>query len=557
MDTEFYNAFIDFCKYFSKYKDLSTITGSNVAGYKTSRIKSNSNFRSAIYRANNNFEFYISDLLITMYNLFLVFDKIDFDSDKISEEYDNLTPILQLLHTCCHDYTKIQNKTLSDVQKNKLLAIKEKFIRHFDTDFFDDFQSSQTTRLSTSMNNAKQKNTDQNNLNLSCIKNLISDEIKNHFESLKIKTSSQPSTNTVQNENENESQKNQVPIYEKRIKHCLMKKLKAENHIKIIEGHETLPKTVPESMRYYHFPKPFFPHHKKFVEGYNKIIEETQTKIHQYIKEIINEDIQSYMKEIDEIKIKLVQDSLYNNDNIDEYVNNLQKDEEVELTKTFYDSDKKLKECKLLNYSTEYKAIEFVTKNTTSTPKTAKKTKKTPRKSISINEDSSQIQQNKKYKPNETPKSILVNKNNTNNNSIISLSSQEEYQSKNESNRSKYKTYNHHRNSNYQQQNYNNKPTNRHGNRQQLQHNTQSNQSGNHNHTYQNRNNNYYGQDYKHSLPFERESQNKSFNRNKNYHSKKLDTNQDSVNDEKNINRQPRKNFHHDRNQHRPYRNMN
>ena len=209
-----------------------------------------------------------------------------------------------------------------------------------------------------------------------------------------------------------------------------------------------------------------FQHNQKYIDKHNTIIEETQAKFQELIIETINEDITIFDTEITQIKQKLIEHKLYTNDNVNEYVNKLEKNQEKELTEFFISADKQLQKTKDINYQTKYKILE--NKPSTSTPK--KNTKRRKTRSISFSDENNKSHyKNKKLRIN---KSILKNNNtNDNDNSIISISSSESDSRQHKTNTSKLLNINSSNNSNHSNystksnfhyhNNTNNKPTRR------------------------------------------------------------------------------------------------
>ena len=100
-----------------------------------------------------------------------------------------------------------------------------------------------------------------------------------------------------------------------------------------------------------------FPHNKTFLSKFNTIIKNTQCEIMNLIIETANDEINSCEKQIEDLKLKLVNDTLYTNDNISAYVNKLFSKVELSLEKVFRDSDEKLKEIINSKTPTEYSVL--------------------------------------------------------------------------------------------------------------------------------------------------------------------------------------------------------
>ena len=87
-----------------------------------------------------------------------------------------------------------------------------------------------------------------------------------------------------------------------------------ENHQVIFKIHQEK-NSVPNSLFFYNFPKPFFGYDQNFVEGYNQLINFFQDKCIKLIEDTIEQKIENLNQEIETIQntIKAADESFNEN----------------------------------------------------------------------------------------------------------------------------------------------------------------------------------------------------------------------------------------------------
>jgi hypothetical protein len=154
-----------------------------------------------------------------------------------------------------------------------------------------------------------------------------------------------------------------------------------------------------------------YPHNSTFVSKLNIIIKKYQIEAMDLIIETCDEDKAVYEKQIDEIKSKLIENSLYTEQNVSSYMNKLYSKAEISLEKTFRDSDEKLKEIINSNNPKEYSVLETPPNN------------KSLNSSNNYNDSNDNRKSKKRKRSNNiqfTPSSILKSNNNS---SVLNQSS--------------------------------------------------------------------------------------------------------------------------------------
>ena len=362
---------VDFCKYFISYSsNFNKLSGGNIAGYKSKH----KNCYSVIKSSNADADIFLDNFLESSFNIITAFELTNlFDSsEKIADEYDQISIVLQFIFLCCHRSTQLSNKTLSSTQVTELEKVKSHFAQHFEDEFYNSFEE----KFIKQHNNSRSSN-QQLNVNefaselLSVIRSLSSQStiISHNSNNNAIST-----TNTTQMSNMINSNlsTNSLSI-EESLMHYLTKILKLKSHLNVMKTHKHGSLTTPKQFAYNRFPRPFFGHNKNFIEKYNIIIKEAQKSIFDLIETTIEEELQEYTNSILNLKKTLINNKLYDESNIDSYMNKLESKAENNLDKFLKSADEAAKKIKNSNFKTEYEVLSPSKKTYNSSPQNESK----------------------------------------------------------------------------------------------------------------------------------------------------------------------------------------
>ena len=364
-DLTFFNELVEFCKYFMKYEFIiNNLSGHNIGAYK----KYYKDHTLLTFTNVNKENFSKENFLDVVYQLLCKFDQLKaFNDEKmITEHYENIGIILRLLNVCISSSTIISNNKLDNSQINDLNEIKNKFVQHFSQEeLLINLQNTQNKPSNVTMtlrNKNDQCNSEINDqsITLNLLKEFILNTVKNE---LGKNNNSENSNDEIICISEN---KKMVPSkFKTEISKLINKRLRFQNHREIFACHKKN-QTLPNNLHYLSFPRPFLTTNKDFINEFNEIIKESQEKIFSLITKYVDSEIEDCTNEIEILKARLVQEKLYNDDNIDSFVSNLLEIEEVKLKKEFVEKDEKLKRLIMKQKEADYKSCYEVSQNITS-----------------------------------------------------------------------------------------------------------------------------------------------------------------------------------------------
>lgn len=257
---ELHSLVFEFCSYFND--KVSSLKDTNIRGFKNTNI-----YKNKLITTWNELgldELKIDNFMVATIVIMNKYDKSDFVKRNIhlNKESD---VIFKFVSNILKTGTRIDDKILEEKEKDKLRLIHSKLSTLF---INDDGVTSYLEKL-------------------------IEERLKRFTMPI-----SKPEQSYKEDDNVLCAKNNPSFI---RVKRIYNKHIRYNNHINIMKIHATR-KTTPKSLFYNQFPLPFLKDDAVFIEAYNKIIAETQTKTMNLIKTTFETRVENLDKELDKIK---------------------------------------------------------------------------------------------------------------------------------------------------------------------------------------------------------------------------------------------------------------
>lgn len=326
-DMEFKNAFNKFCDYFSKYgSELRNLTGQKIGAFKSSKSIEWKELYVLLKEKVPEFtDLSTKNFFDCSVLLFQHFDEneISINPDFYKESTNDV--IFQFLSLLLIEDLKIDNNSLSDEKIEILFEIQNKFLAVFNNRIKSKYMNS-------SLKNLIIQNQFVSN-NQSILQGFLDCSVDKKLETLSKKFQSNMDMLADKINNVN---------YVAKVHNLYNKKLRFEHHQKIFETHLNN-KTTPRTLNHTNFPIPFLQDDEKWINSYNELIEKIQVQILEFNQKMINDRISELNEEIGQIKIKMQNNSDYNDLNIEKLFEDIKIEKENKLLKYFNRKDEQLK----------------------------------------------------------------------------------------------------------------------------------------------------------------------------------------------------------------------